>query len=113
MPAAPGETPRIELLVLDGCPNSTRAQELVERVNRSLGLESPIDVVVIPNVAAARKHRFLGSPTIRVDGHDIDPHADGRMDYGLSCRVYETRSGLARLPEEAWLLGALNRSGPA
>lgn len=41
--------------------------------------------------AEARRERFAGSPTIRVDGHDVQPSTDGEL--GLSCRVYRLRDG--------------------
>jgi hypothetical protein len=101
---------RIEVLIFEGCPNAGRARALVDRVCEALGLEPEVETVVVPDLAAARKHRFLGSPTIRVDGHDIDPHAQSQGDYVLSCRVYETSDGLSGLPDEAWLHDALSPS---
>jgi len=50
---------------------------------------------------------ILGSPTVRVDGRDVDPQAEERRDYGLSCRVYRTERGLAGLPDARWLRAAL------
>ena len=35
----------------------------------------------------AQHERFLGSPTVRVGGVDVDPDAEGRLDYGLTCRA--------------------------
>src|ERR687887_2588879 len=97
----------IELLYFDGCPNHeallTHVRELVEHV------EPAPDVVVrrIADDGAAQRERFLGSPTVRVDGRDIEPGADQRLDYGMKCRLYGTPTGLAGIPEDAWLFRAL------
>ena len=58
-----------------------------------------------PTVAAS--HRFPGSPTIRVDGVDIDPGFVDPGDYTPRCRLYQTSEGLRGLPEPAWIEAAL------
>ena len=58
----------------------------------------------------ARRERFLGSPTIRIHGRDIEPGAAHRRDYGLKCRIYQTPHGLSGIPPEQWILDALNRT---
>jgi hypothetical protein len=42
---------------------------------------------------ATRRERFPGSPTLRIDGQDIDSDAADRQDYGLKCRLYPTQPG--------------------
>ncbi|MEP7225011.1 MAG: DUF2703 domain-containing protein [Actinomycetota bacterium] len=103
--------PLIEILTFDGCPNREPAIELVSRVARERGVDADVQVIDVPDAEAARRTRFLGSPTIRVDGHDIEPGADVRTDYVLSCRIFRTGSGMSGQPEERWLLDALARAG--
>ena len=101
--------PRIELLVFDGCPNAAPARELIGQVSASLALEPRVEVVVVPDAASAEHARFLGSPTIRVDGRDIEPGAENRNSFALACRVYSTTSGVAGMPDEEWLREALKQ----
>jgi hypothetical protein len=101
--------PLVEILYFDGCPNHQDARALVERVSRELGLEPELRLVDVADEATARRLRFLGSPTIRVGGIDVDPHADERDEYVLSCRVYRTESGFAGRPDERWVRDALLR----
>jgi hypothetical protein len=101
--------PLVEILSFDGCPNHLGAIALVERVSGELGLEPEIKLVEVPDQEAARRLRFLGSPTIRVGGRDLDPDADERSDYALSCRVYRTEAGVAGQPDERWVREALLR----
>ena len=63
----------------------------------------------IETIEDAERERFLGSPTVRVDGHDIDPGADDRDDYEDECRLYPTDEGVRGTPPDAWILGALGR----
>jgi hypothetical protein len=57
----------------------------------------------------AVEHRFLGSPTVRINGVDIDPNLWDRDEYGLSCRLYQTPDGLAGAPPDEWIVRALQR----
>jgi hypothetical protein len=95
------------------CPspaaNHIGAIELVERVSGGLGLDPEIRVLEVPDQEAAQRLRFLGSPTIRVGGRDVDPHAEERSDYALSCRLFRTEAGIAGQPDERWVWDALLR----
>ncbi len=106
--------PLVEILFFDGCPNHHPALALVKRVSGELGIEPDIRLVNVPDAEAAQRMRFLGSPTIRVGGRDVDSSAQERSDYALSCRVYQTDAGVVGQPEERWVRDALlrEREGP-
>jgi len=55
----------------------------------------------------AKKHRFLGSPTIHIDGRDMDKKAFLRRDYGMQCRLYWTEIGHRGIPSEEMMREAL------
>ena len=63
--------------------------------------------VDVPDADAAEAQRFLGSPTIRVNGRDIEPGVAERDQYVLSCRIYRTEDGFRGQPDEQWLREAL------
>jgi len=100
--------PRVEVLYFDGCPSYSdllpRLREIVEQAG---GDPDNIRTRRIETPSAAVEERFLGSPTVRVDGHDIDPGAEHRTDYALTCRIYQSASGASRVPPENWLRDAL------
>ena len=100
-------TPLVEILYFDGCPNHEPALALVERLSRELGIEPELRLVHVRDRLAAARLRFLGSPTIRVAGVDVDPHTEQRTDYALSCRVFRTEAGIVGQPEERWVREAL------
>jgi hypothetical protein len=82
----------VTLRYLDGCPGWTVAHARL----RELGVEPELERVESPEDAV--RLRFLGSPTILVDGRD--PFAGSAEDarYGLTCRLFETPEGLAGSP---------------
>jgi hypothetical protein len=97
----------IEVLYFDGCPNHERLLEHLPRLLEREGVTAPIALVHVQDDDQAQHERFLGSPTIRVNGRDIDPGAADRTDYGLKCRIYQTPVGLAGVPPDEWILDAL------
>lgn len=99
---------RVEILTFEGCPSAQAAQALVDRVVTALDHEAEVTSIRVDDVDAAQRLRFLGSPTIRVDGRDVEPGADARTDYALACRVYATATGLSNLPDEDWVRHALS-----
>jgi hypothetical protein len=78
----------IELLYLRGCPNHGLAMDLVHNVLRAEGVPVEVDEVPINNYEDASLHAFPGSPTIRVNGQDIENIPAGRLAVGFACRTY-------------------------
>jgi hypothetical protein len=108
--------PLVEILYFDGCPNHEPAVALVERIDHELGTGADVRLVNVADQETATRLRFLGSPTIRVDGVDVDPLTAQRSDYALSCRIFATDHGPAGQPEERWIRDALTaatRTGPS
>lgn len=99
--------PRVEILYFEGCPNHEAARALVERISAELHVEPEVDVVEVPDADAALQRRFLGSPTVRVDGRDVEPGAEERSDFVFSCRVYRTVRGFSGQPDPSWVREAL------
>jgi hypothetical protein len=97
----------VELLWWRGCPSWERAAEITREEMARAGLD-PRAVVVreITDDAAAEREEFPGSPTIRVDGVDVQPPGD--QPGGLTCRVYRLRDGrISALPDPADVADAL------
>lgn len=99
---------KISILYFDGCPNHPPVVEMARRLVAEHSLNADIEEVEVAPDDVVRL-RFLGSPTVQVDGNDIDPVARERTDYAMSCRVYDTPDGL---PSEATFLAALGISTP-
>ena len=104
--------PRVELLYFDGCPNWIAARELVETLAAGMNVSPDLRLVEVESPEAAEKLRFLGSPTIRVEGLDVEPGADDRTQFHYACRVYRTPSGLSGTPDPEWVRQALLSAEP-
>jgi hypothetical protein len=100
----------VKLLYFDGCPNHEALVPHLERLLRSAQVPVSLELRRIPDEAAAQRERFLGSPTVRVDGRDAEPAAEERNDFGLKCRLYRLPTGLRGAPLDEWVLGALARA---
>jgi hypothetical protein len=99
--------PRVDILYFEGCPNHEAARGLVERVAAELGVDPVINDVEVPDAKTAVRLRFIGSPTVRIDGRDVEPGVEERTDYVLSCRVYRGEDGFVSQPDERWVRAAL------
>jgi hypothetical protein len=102
--------PRVEILYFEGCPNYEPARALVERLAERLGIEPEIELLEVADTGAAVALRFLGSPTVRVDGLDVEPGAEERRGFALSCRVYRGERGVFEQPDERWVREALTEA---
>ena len=102
------QSPTVELFYFEGCPNYQTARELVEEVAAATGAEFDLRLVEVRSPEEAERLRFLGSPTVRVNGHDVEPHADERTAFVLACRVYRNGARPSGQPAEEWIREALS-----
>jgi hypothetical protein len=103
---------RVELLFWDGCPSHAKALAELRAEMAEMALD-PSGVIVreVKTQAEAESERFVGSPTIRIDGIDVQP--PGEEPVGLTCRIYRRRDGrISPTPDAADVRDAL-RAGQA
>ncbi len=101
---------KVEVLYFEGCPNHRPAVELARQVAADLAVDVEIkEIEVTPHDDPARL-RFLGSPTVLVNGVDVEPAARGRRDFGFSCRTYPGGSGV---PSVDLMIQAIKQSSQA
>lgn len=98
---------QVELLYFDGCPNHEGTRELVRRITNELGIVPELRLVEVPDAEAAESLHFLGSPTVRVNGRDVEPGAQERDSFQHACRIYRTEDGQRGQPDERWVRDAL------
>jgi hypothetical protein len=101
---------KIELLYFDGCPSYLELLPRLRELLASEGIDVEVELRRVETSEQAERERFLGSPTVRIDGEDVDPSAGDRHGFGLECRLYRTEEGLLRTPPEAWIRAALDRA---
>src|SRR5262245_45024164 len=98
---------KIEVLYVPGCPNHPRVLEQLRLILSSAGLSADIHEVPVTDQEAAEALRFVGSPTVRVDGQDVAPEPDLQGRFGLSCRLYEHGLSRAGVPSDQAIRDAL------
>jgi len=98
--------PMVELLYFEGCPNVEAVRALVQGVSDAEGITPDLRLVEVTPEDAERL-RFLGSPSVRVNGHDVEPGADLRETFVAACRVYRTPTGFSGQPSREWVRAAL------
>jgi len=102
---------RIELLYYPECPSHARALELIRDALALEGIDAPIEVIRIDTQQEAEQYRFVGSPTIRIDGREVQPQP--HLPYRLTCRAFLHEDGrLSPLPSLATLRAALRNTSP-
>lgn len=97
----------VELLYFDGCPSYESLLPELRGILQREGIETDVELHRVETQEEAVRLGFLGSPTVRVDGGDVEAAAAGRRDFGLKCRLYQTPNGLQGVPPEEWILAAI------
>ncbi len=83
---------KVELFFWAGCPSHPEALELIQAVIAEHGLAASVELHEVFTQEEAVELAFPGSPTIRVDGVDVDPLGAGAAP-SLTCRVYRLPDG--------------------
>jgi hypothetical protein len=99
---------KIELLYFDGCPHYEAFLPHLQTLLQRAGVEDDVERVLVDSPEEAERQRFLGSPTLRIDGSDVEPGAAERTDFGLKCRLYRGAHGAVGVPPDEWVLQALS-----
>ena len=91
----------VTLLYFDGCPNWRTADDNLRSALGEVGVTTAkVHYRRVGSVEEAQALRFIGSPTVLIDG--VDPFDDPHASVGLSCRPY---------PDAGWTRGhAHNRA---
>lgn len=96
---------KVEVLFVPGCPNYEPAVERIKKVLATDALNVEVNSIAVGTNEDARALMFPGSPTIRVNGDDVEPHQLSAPS--LACRLYANRTGV---PSEEVLRVAVTRA---
>ncbi|MBE0068514.1 DF family (seleno)protein [Thermoanaerobacterium thermosaccharolyticum] len=100
---------QISFLYFEGCPNSEPALNLLKEVLNEKGIKGEIELIKIESQEDAYRYKFLGSPSIHINGKDIEK--ERRNDEPLyGCRVYKTIDGYSGIPSREMILYAVNEA---
>jgi len=96
----------VEILYTDECPFWMETLKLIEEVVNDLKTEVAIWKVKVSSEEDAKRLRFPGSPTVRINGVDIDPSAKEAEGY-IGCRIYMYKGGIYEFPSKEMIKSAL------
>ena len=85
----------IEVFYVPGCQNHQTAIDRLRNTVRSAAIDAAIQEIAVTDDAMARQLKFPGSPTIRIDGRDVE--STPQDSYGLACRLYSNGTGVPSL----------------
>lgn len=98
---------KIELLYFDDCPNWQTTLEEIKNLLGVKGVEQEVDVIRVASDQEAERLQFPGSPTIRINGEDVDPEVP-TSGFQLACRIYEVDEKFMGKPPIEWIDDAID-----
>jgi hypothetical protein len=101
---------KVEILYFSGCPNHVPAVARVREVLQQEGTSADMVEVEVKDAAAAKQVGFLGSPSVRVDGQDVERAARAIRVFGMMCRTYIDGGQRAGLPPREWIRSAVREA---
>jgi hypothetical protein len=103
---------KVTFLYYEDCPSHDVALERLRLVMAEEGVEAEVEITKVETDEQAQSLHFIGSPTIRIDGRDIDPPLPDTY-YALTCRVYQLEDGrISPLPSPDMIRRALCAAQP-
>jgi hypothetical protein len=78
----------IEILTFEGCPNALATRDIVAKAVLLEGVDARIEMIDVASPEEALRMRFVGSPSVRINGTDVERSARDRTDCGFMCRTY-------------------------
>jgi hypothetical protein len=101
---------KIEVLYISACPNHVRVIESIREILRDNQMPEEITEIEVTDSGQAIAMAFPGSPTIRVDGEDVEPNFGGLSSHGLTCRTYMAEGKVQGVPSLEWIRDAIVRA---
>ncbi len=104
-----GTTLKIRFLYSEDCPSHGEALQRLHRSMEAEGISAHIEILRVDTDEDAEKLKYVGSPTIIVNGRDIDPPETPH--YAVTCRAYRVEDGrVSPLPSEPMIRKALRKA---
>jgi hypothetical protein len=104
------KTMKVEIFYFSGCPNHVPAVARVRDVLMQEAADADVVEVEVCDAVTARNIGFLGSPTIRINGQDVEVQARDAANVGLTCRTYMACGQLMGVPPVEWIRAAVKEA---
>ena len=77
-------TMRVKVVSLEGCTATPPTIVLIKETAREMNIRITLDHVVVRTPEEAQENRHIGSPTVQIEGLDIDPQARSIDQFGIT-----------------------------
>jgi hypothetical protein len=84
---------KIEVLYVPDCPNHPLALERLREILSAESFQEQVSEIPVRDAVVAQSLKFPGSPTIRINGQDVEPQSERAVAFGLMCRLYSDGTG--------------------
>lgn len=100
----------IEFLYFEGCPNHEIALVNLKESLDEIGIKTEIKIIDVESPEDALKYRFLGSPSIRINGKDLETIEDESTEYSMRCRRYKNGDIMKGFPSKELIKANLSKA---
>ncbi len=97
---------KVRFLYFGGCPNAEPTLILLKETLAAEAPDTDLERLEIKSDEEAGRYGFLGSPTIQIDGLDIEKERRKDSPY-YGCRIYRTAQGSSGIPPKAMIIEAI------
>lgn len=101
---------KIELLYFDTCPSYKIVLKSLEEIITEKKLDAGVEMIKIESDEDALKNRFLGSPSVKLNGRDIEPGTEKIKDFSMRCRLYLEDDEVNELPSKKMIQRAIDEA---
>ena len=93
-------TNKIEFLYFEGCPSYKPALDYLKEIIEDEKIDTNLEMVCVDSPDEAQKVGFQGSPSIKINGIDLEDKNDG---YSFNCRLYNVDGKLSGTPSKEFI----------
>ena len=90
-----------------GWENSKATVVRLNEIAKEYGLILKVKEIIITNVNDAVRYGMFGSPSVQINGIDIDPTVRGLKETGFTWRIYD---GVSGIPSKKLILQAFKEA---
>lgn len=91
----------IQYYYFEGCPAWRVSWRNLKQAVLEMGIQADLKVVKLEAEEQVTTERFLGSPTIRINGNEIEGDESGK-EYTMACRAFTEDGKLTETPSAAF-----------
>jgi Domain of unknown function (DUF2703) len=100
----------VDILYNEACGHYPKTIQYVKNILAEEGIDAVVNEVNVDTEEQAKQLNFVGSPTIRINGEDIESEAEQRQGHIRgSCRVYNYKGQMYVTPHKEFIRAALTK----